>query len=256
MALLTSEQRDMCADIAQRWANLKAWYGNPANASKPAIKKIKQNEGLFAKIEKVAVCKALDTQDVSAAGLLTPLFPVALMGLAFGSSDSTRPIDVIEAKGDLELLETFAIKDGFPKPTNYGRAIDATSVVGGGPTAVGVAQKLEDTVKEKSPFFASVTDPRRAYPGGPIDPTKGDPKSLCDPCLKEHSPLYCKVVTNACPEPVGIGDIPWWFWAIAGTGAVAYGTLLYASFKAAPYVMPIVAPQTAPFAQAWQQSRG
>ena len=53
----------------------------------------------------------------------------------------------------------------------------------------------------------------------------------------------------------GLGDIPWWVWALLGTGVVGFGALSYVSYKAAPYVLPIAIPESAPFALAWQQAR-
>jgi|SRR5271166_2197803 len=53
----------------------------------------------------------------------------------------------------------------------------------------------------------------------------------------------------------GLGDIPWWVWAMLGTGVVGFGALSYVSYKAAPYVLPIAIPESAPFALAWQQAR-
>lgn len=53
----------------------------------------------------------------------------------------------------------------------------------------------------------------------------------------------------------GLGDIPWWVWALLGTGVVGFGALSYVSFKAAPYVLPLAIPESAPFALAWQQAR-
>ena len=53
----------------------------------------------------------------------------------------------------------------------------------------------------------------------------------------------------------GVEDIPWWVWGILGTGVVGFGTLAYASFKAAPYVLPLVNPEHAPIAKAWRRAR-
>jgi|SRR5271166_137201 len=116
----------------------------------------------------------------------------------------------------------------------------------------GAGEVTEETVS--GTLLGNFTDPRRQYPGGPIDPAKGDPASLCDPCKKDYSVAFCKVI-NSCPGSVGIGDIPWWVWALGATGAAGFAALTYTAFKAAPYVMPIVAPGTAPYAQAWQQMR-
>jgi hypothetical protein len=57
------------------------------------------------------------------------------------------------------------------------------------------------------------------------------------------------------PELPSVGDIPWWVWAVGGVGTAGFATLAYASFKAAPYVMPIMNPETAPLAKAWLRHR-
>lgn len=54
----------------------------------------------------------------------------------------------------------------------------------------------------------------------------------------------------------GLGDVPWWVWAVIGTGVVGFGALSYVSYKAAPYVLPVAIPESAPFVRAWQQARG
>lgn len=68
------------------------------------------------------------------------------------------------------------------------------------------------------------------------------PKSVCRAQLPELD------LPNA-------SDIPWWVWALGGAGVASFGVLSYVSFKAAPYVLPIVSPEHAPIAKAWLRSR-
>jgi hypothetical protein len=56
-------------------------------------------------------------------------------------------------------------------------------------------------------------------------------------------------------EMAGAGDIPLWVWGLLGAGATGFVVLAYASFKAAPYVMPLVNPEHAPIAKAWLRAR-
>lgn len=213
MALFTSEQRALCDDVSRRFRNLIAWYRDPANANKPAIAKIKANEGL-------------------------------LQGGLDCSVLWTDPTDVINAKGDLEILELFAIKDGFPKPVNYSKPIDTTAFVAGSPTVFAAAQKIEDAVK-KFPTLDYATDPAYGWFG---DPSKKAKESAYQACLKSALPeAWCDYKYK--------DKIPWWVYAVGVGGAVGFSALLYASFKAAPYVMPYVVPGSAPFAQAWQAAR-
>ena len=69
------------------------------------------------------------------------------------------------------------------------------------------------------------------------------PDFVCHPSLPE------------LPSLPGVSDIPWWVWAVGGVGAAGFTTLAYASFKAAPYVLPYVNPDAAPLAKAWLRHR-
>jgi hypothetical protein len=148
------------------------------------------------------------------------------------------------------LLELGSATRSLPGQASAPNPISGTQGIGS--LLRGVGESTEE--KTRGTLIGNLTDPRRQYPGGPIDPTKGSPDALCDPCKKDYSSAFCKMI-NACPGSVGVGDIPWWVWAVGATGVVGFGALAYASYRAAPYVMPIVAPETAPYMSAWQQMR-
>lgn len=169
------------------------------------------------------------------------------------------PHAIIDVNGAVKRADTGAPTGAdSPGPKQHTHAMPATPAPAapGVPTKTSIPMQIAQTtenVAKAVPGLGTFTDPRRMYPGGPIDPTKGDPKSLCDPCTKDYSTAWCKA-TNACPGTIGIGDIPLWVWALGATGVAAFTALAYTSFKAAPYVLSVI-PQTAPVGAAWMQAR-
>jgi len=247
-----------------RWGQLLPWYSKNPQAV-PELKAFVEHWKDFKKAWEDA-------------GFATPTWP----DLVFYKTKPTEQID--SQRTNLSSAEWSAISHGYAIPhasidangsvtrTDTGAATGTNSpgpnrrpsatatpapAVAGVPTRtpipVQMAQLTHDTVKTVT-LLDNLTDPRRMFPGGPIDPSKGDPNSLCDPCKKDYSSAFCKVI-NACPGEVGWSDIPLWVWALGATGVASFTALAYASWKAAPYVLPVVAPQTAPYAQAWQQMR-
>jgi len=98
-----------------------------------------------------------------------------------------------------------------------------------------------------APAGPPVAHPAPAVPGHTMSSDASDLK------CEDYLPSF--VCNPHMPEIPGAADIPWWVWAIGGVGTVSFATLAYASFKAAPYVMPIVNPDAAPLAKAWLRHR-
>jgi hypothetical protein len=100
------------------------------------------------------------------------------------------------------------------------------------------------------------------------NPQRSSPVTLPVASTPLHSPSAPAVQDIKCedylpdfichphvPELPDASDIPWWVWAIGGAGVVGFATLTYVSFKAAPYVLPVVSPEHAPLAKAWLRAR-
>jgi len=133
---------------------------------------------------------------------------------------------------DLATAEAYAKVHGYQTPDGSTTPVATPTIE----QAHAVATVV-DTIAAKVPILGTVTNP--AW----VDKKN---RELNDPTV----PL-CKTLGLPC----SVEDIPWWAWAIGATGLAGTIVLGYAAYKAAPYVLPVVAPETAPMAEAWRRAR-